>query len=99
MRVGVDRQEVSVYRENELVGDHEILLARRNVELAIVFQLQKHRMKCCRLVREVQAKTWLNDFLLAGRLQVNVENKVRVLVQAERHAIGLKFRHGAGLPE
>ncbi len=99
MRVRVDREEINVDGEREFVGDKKIFLTGRNVEPAIVFQLQKHGVKCCRLVRQVQPKTGLDGFLFSGRLQVNVENEVRVFVQAERHAIGLGLGHGAGLPE
>src|SRR5713226_3844954 len=71
----------------------------RNIQQAIVFELQENRMLSGGLVREIQTESGLNRFRLSGRLQMSVENQVRVLVQAQRHAVGLDIGNRAGLPK
>src|SRR5581483_6580678 len=86
-------------RQSETVGDQETFLARRDVELRVVFELQEHRESCRRLVGEIQADTRLNDLRLSRGLQVCVEDQIGALVESQRHAVRLRRRHSPRLPE
>src|SRR5207245_6161091 len=99
VRVRVYREQIHVDGKRKFVSDEEAFFARRNVELPVVFQLEQHREERCGFVGEIQAKTWLDLFRFAGRLQMNVQYQVSVFVQAQRHTLRLGFGHSARFPE
>ena len=99
MRVRVNREQIHIRGKHKFVRDDEVLLARRDVELTIVFQLEQHWKERRVLIGKVQPKTWLDRLRLAGRLQVDVQNQIRVFIEAQGHAFRLRFEHRARLPE
>ena len=99
VRVGIDRQQVHIERQPEIVADYEVAGPGRNAECAIVFKLNQYREFRLRLAGEVQSNRGLYQFRLAGRLQVNVQNQIVAWIETPCHAVGLNPRGASRLPE
>src|SRR5437016_12525421 len=97
--MGINREQIHIHGKRKFVRDDEVLLARRDVELTIVFQLEQHWKERRVLIGKVQPKTWLDRLRLAGRLQVDVQNQIRVFIEAQGHAFRLGPRHRPRLPK
>ena len=74
MGMRVNRHQIYIYRQGEIVGDLKIFLAWWDVEFEIVLQLQQHGKLGCGMIGEIKADAGLNHLGLAGRLQVGVEH-------------------------
>ena len=98
MRVRVDREDVEVHGRAVFVGDEKVLLAGRNVESAIVLELDEHGEPVHRLVGEVKPDDRADGFAFAGGLDVNVEDEVHAGIGAPCHAVGFDDRAAARLP-
>src|SRR5258708_35391958 len=80
--VRIDREQVDVHGQNEIVGHYKMFFAWRNIQQAIVFQLQENRVLVGGLVRRVQNDGRLKRFQLFGMMPAGVGGRVSVLVQA-----------------
>ena len=98
MRVRINRQDVEVHRRAIFVGDQKVRFPRRNVQRAVVLQLDQHRETALRLVREVHPDHRIDRLLFSRRLQVNVEDQVHAGIRAPRHTVGFHHRTAARLP-
>jgi hypothetical protein len=87
MCVGVDSQQIDVNGKCEIVGDEEIAVARRDIELVIIFHLNKHGMERRGFIREIEPKARLQCFRFAGRLKMRVQDEVVIFVQADGHPV------------
>src|SRR6266852_1435345 len=81
--VRIDGEQVDVHGQGEIVGHCKVFFACRNIQQAIVFQLQENRVLGGGLVREIQTEGGLNGFRLSRSLEMGVKNQVGVLVQAQ----------------
>ena len=97
--MGIDPEHVDVDGQVVVIGDDEVALSGRNVDGAVVLELEEHRELRGGLVREVEAHGGPDPLRLARRLQVHVENEVRALVQPPGHAGRLRYRGRPRLPE
>src|SRR5207247_2250716 len=99
MRVRIHREHIEIGRNLQLVGDREITLASRDIERAIVLQLEEHREFRSRLAAEIESDGRLYRLRLADGFQVNVQYQVVARVEAPRHPRRLTPWRAAGLPE
>lgn len=95
----IDREKKNRFGKSEFVGDDEIGVIGRNVELAIVFELEQKRKLCCRHIGEIDADGRLDFFGLAGRLKVSVQDEIVAGIEAKSHACRLGLENRSRLPE
>jgi hypothetical protein len=81
----INRQQIYVQGQSELIGDRKIFLSGRDIELQIVFQLQQHGQFGRRMRREIEPDAGLDHLWLSRGLQVGVEDQIRTRVEAQRH--------------
>ena len=99
MRMRINGQQLNVDGQGEVVGDHEIFLSRRNVELDIVFELQQHWQPGRGVRSEVKSDARLDQLWLSRWLKMCVQNQVSAFVEPQRHPIRLNVRNGSRLPK
>ena len=97
--VRIDTEDIHIDWQRVIVRNKEVFVPGRNIDCAVVFQLQQHRMLGGRLVGEVKADTRLNGFRLAGGTQVHVQHQVIAGIKAPRHVRRFFRQNRAGLPE
>ena len=99
MRVRIDRHQIHIHRQGEVIGDEKVFVSRRNVEFHVVLELQQHGKFRGRLRREVKPDAGLNHFRLPRWLQMCIQDQVRSFIQAQGHSVRLDVRNRARLPE
>ena len=84
--VRVKSEEMDIFGQGEGVFDDKVLVTGRNVERAIVLELQQNGKAGGGLGCEVDADRGLDGFEFAGRLKVSVEDKIVARIEAKRVA-------------
>src|ERR1035437_3456866 len=78
------------------IANHEILLARRNIEPGEKrihgWQLDRDQSAARRLFGEVQAEYGFLGFRLAGRVEMVLDHKIRTLRETQRETLREKLR-------
>lgn len=88
VRMRVNGKYFRVERQAEIVGNQEIRVAGRNVELAVVLKLDQHREPLLWFIREIQADGRLRMFRLARWPQVRIQHQVVAWIQPPRRPSG-----------
>jgi hypothetical protein len=99
VRVRVNGQKRDIDRQLELIGDGERCLSRRNIERAVVLELQQHWKSRRRFVGEVQPDRRTHRFRLAGGLEVHVQHEIGAGVETPGHVVGLLRGRRSRFPE
>ncbi len=97
--MGVDREHVDVHGQDVLVGDDEVAGSRRDVEGAVVLELEQHRKEGGGLGGEVKTDRGPHELGLARGPEVHVEDQVGPRVEGPGHPRWLFVGQGARLPE
>ena len=92
-------EHLDVDGQRVVVGDFERPVPGRNVDGAVVLELQQHRVPGRWRMVEIQADHGPDHHRLARRLEVQVEDEVGIGIQPPRHAFGLAHRRRPRLPE
>jgi len=95
----VESEELDVPRKSEGIFDHELWIAGRNIERAIVFELQKNGKVSGRFAGEINADGGLDGFGFAGRLEMRVEDEIVAGVETEGEPGRFNDRGAAWLPK
>ena len=74
------------------------MIARRDVDGAVMLQLHQHGKFVLRLIGEVKTDFRVYRFWLSGGPQMDVQNEIHAGLGPPSHAVGLDNRRTAGFP-
>ena len=97
--VRVDGERIRIQRQRESIGDDEIRIARRNIQRAVVFQLNQNRRVFRRFIGEVKSDGRLHFLRLAHGHHVRVQHQIVSRIQPPRKSVRLNPRRAARFPE
>src|SRR5437899_3432143 len=99
MGMWIDRQDIDVQRQPEIIADLEVALAGGNSKCAVMLELKQHGKFGLWFAREVQSHRRLYDFRFSRRLHMNVQHQIVAGVETPCKTVRLHHRTAAGLPE